>query len=152
MLWRCRGGFGRLIPASLALRQRAARLRGALTWRLETEYNERLTAAHKDLSGLNAPVDALTRQYDAFVRTRQAATHSYVGYDIQIARLRERVGDAKQRVEDLMDRQGQMIETVAINQLQARRERLVAQQTEARFGIADSYDRAARAQSGEDSR
>src|SRR6266568_1096431 len=90
---------------SLALRQRAARLRGALTWRLETEYNERLTAAHVHLNELNAPVDALTRQYDVFVRTRQAATHSYVGYDVQIARLRER------------------------------------------FGVADSYDRAARAQS-----
>src|SRR5258708_39783939 len=64
-------------PESLALRQRAARLPGALTWRLETEYNERPTAAYVTLNELNAPVDALTRQYRALVRTRQAATHSY---------------------------------------------------------------------------
>jgi tetratricopeptide (TPR) repeat protein len=139
-------------PESLALRRRTARLRGALTWRLVTEYHERLTAAHVHLKELNANVDALTRQYDAFVRTRQAATHSYVGYDVQISRLRERVGDALQRVEILMARQGQMIETVAINQLDARRKRLMAQQTEARYGVADSYDRAARAQSGEEAR
>src|SRR5216117_1014881 len=139
-------------PESLALRQRAARLRGALTWRLETEYNERLTAAYVHLNELNAPVDALTRQYDAFVRTRQAATHSYVGYDVQIARLHERVGDALPRVESLMARQGHMIETVAINQLAARRERLVAQQTQARYGVADSYDRAARTQSDKEER
>jgi hypothetical protein len=139
-------------PESLALRQRAARLRGALTWRLETEYHERLTAAHVHLNELNAPVDALTHEYDAFVRTRQAATHSYVGYDAQIAGLRKRVGDALQRVDILMARQGQMIETVAIDQLEARRERMVAQQTEARYGIADSYDRASRAQSGEEGR
>src|SRR5499425_1983177 len=132
---------------SLALRQRADHLRGALTWRLETEYNERLTAAHVHLSELNAPIDTLTRQYDAFVRTMQAATHSYVGYDVQIARLRERVDEALQRVDVLIARQGHMIESVAINQLEARRERLAAQQTEARFGVADSYDRAARAQS-----
>jgi chromosome segregation ATPase len=132
---------------SRALRQRAARLRGALSWRLETEYPERLTAAYVHLNELNAPVEALNRQYDAFVRTRQAATHSYVGYDVQIARLRERVDEALQRVEVLIARQGHMIETVAINQLEARRERLVAQQVEARFGVADSYDRAARAQS-----
>src|SRR6266478_3573521 len=135
-------------PESFALRQRSRRLRGALTWRLETEYNERLTAAHVHLNELNAPVDALTRQYDAFVRTRQAATHSYVGYDVQIARLRESVDEALQRVDMLIARQGHMIETVASNQLEARRERLVAQQAEARFGVADSYDRAARAQSG----
>jgi len=134
-------------PESLALRQRADRLHGTLTWRLETEYNERLTAAYVHLSELNAPVDTLTRQYDAFVRTRQAATHSYVGYDVQIARLRERVDEALQHVDVLIARQGHMIETVAINQLEARRERLAAQQTEARFGVADSYDRAARAQS-----
>jgi len=135
-------------PESLALRQRATRLRGALTWRLETEYHERLTAAHVHLNELNAHVDAMTRQYDAFVRTRQAATHSYVGYDVQIARLRERVGDALQRVDLLMARQGHMIETVAINRLNARRDRLVEQQTRARFAVADSYDRAARDHSG----
>jgi hypothetical protein len=134
-------------PESLALRQRATRLRGALTWRLETEYNDRLTAAYVHLDELKAPLDDLDRRNDAFVRTRQAATHSYVGYDVQIARLRERVGDGLQRVDMLIARQGHMIETVAINQLEARRERLIAQQTEARFGVADSYDRAARAQS-----
>jgi len=135
-------------PESLALRRRAARLRGVLTWRLETEYPKRLTAAFEHLNELNTQVDALNQRYKAFVRTRQAATHSYVGYDAQIARLRERVGGALQHVEILKARQGQMIENVAINQLEARRGRLVAQQIQARFGVADSYDRASRAQSG----
>jgi hypothetical protein len=138
-------------PASLALRQRVARLRGALTWQIETEYQQRLTEAHTHLNELNTNIDALTKQYDAFVKTRQAATLSYVGYDAQISRLRERVQEALQRVDALMDRQGKMIETVAISQLEARRERLVALQSEARLGAADSYDRAARAQtSGEE--
>src|SRR5881409_2493959 len=133
---------------SVALRQRAARLRGAITWRIETEYQKRLTAAHVHLNELNADVDSLTKHYDAFVRSRQAATHSYVGYYVQIARLRQRVDEALQRVDVLIARQGHMIETVAVNQLEARRDRLVAQQVEARFGVADSYDRAARDQSG----
>ncbi len=136
-------------PESLALRERAARLRGTLTYRLETEYNERLTAAHEHLKELNAPVAALNKQYDDFVNARQAATHSYVGYDDQIARLRKRVADAQGRVDSLMTRQGDMIETVAINQLEARRERLVAQQNQARYGVADSYDRAARQPGGQ---
>jgi uncharacterized coiled-coil DUF342 family protein len=135
-------------PESLALRQRAAHLRGAITWRLETEYNDRLTAAHAHLKELNTQVDELTRQYDEFVRSRQAATLSYVGYDKQIGQLRKRVGDALANVDSLMEQQGQMIENVAIKRLDSRRERLVAQQTEARFGVADSYDRAAREQAG----
>ena len=134
-------------PESIALRQRAARLRGALRWNQETEYQERLSAAYVHLKELNAEIDVLTRQYDSFVRTRQAATHSYVGYDPQIDSLRKRVEAAQERVENLMKQQGRMIETVAINQLQARRDRLVVQQTEARYGVADSYDRASRSQS-----
>jgi tetratricopeptide (TPR) repeat protein len=139
-------------PESLAVRQRAARLRGVLTWRLETEYQERLTAAYEHLNELNTQVDALTRQYEAFVRARQAATHSYVGYNDQITQLRERVRRALERVDTLMARQGHTIETVAINQLQARRERLMAQQIQARYGVADSYDRTARIQSGAEGR
>src|SRR5215467_908277 len=139
-------------PESLALRHRLARLRGVLAWRVETEYPKRLTAAFEHLNELNTQVDALNKQHEAFVRTRQAATHSYVGYDAQIARLRQRVGGARQHVEILMARQGQVIENVAINQLEARRQRLVAQQIQARFGVADSYDRASRAQSDEGGR
>jgi hypothetical protein len=135
-------------PEGPALQQRLARLRGALTWRLQTEYHERLTTAHIHLNELNAHVEALSAQYDAFVRARQAATHSYVGYDVRIGRLRERVAGAMQRVNIVMARQGHMIETVAINQLKARRERLVAQQTQARYAVADSYDRAAGTQAG----
>ena len=135
-------------PEAVAFRQRVARLRGTLTWQLETEYNDRLTAATVHLNELNKQVDALARQYDSFVRTRQAATQSYVGYDKQISQLRQRVDDGQQRVDRLMAQQGHMIEVVAINQLEARRNRLVAQQLEARYGVAASYDRAARAQAG----
>jgi uncharacterized coiled-coil DUF342 family protein len=134
-------------PESDAFRHRVARLRGVLTWRLETEYHERLTTAHAHLQESNTHMDALARKYDSFVRARQAATHSYDGYDMQIAQLRERVAEALQRIGTLMARQGHMIETAAIKQLEARRQRLVQQQGQARFGVADSYDRAARAQS-----
>jgi hypothetical protein len=127
-----------------ALRQRVARLEGTLTWRLRTEYHERLTEAFVHLNELETDVAAMNARYAAFVRSRQAATHSYVGYDVQIARLREHVGNAAQRIDLVVARQGHVIETAAINQLKARRERLVALQTQARYAVADSYDRAAR--------
>jgi hypothetical protein len=128
--------------AAAADLQRAARLHGALTWRLETEYHTRLTQAYEHLFELDRHVVALNAKYDAFVRARQAATHSFVGYDAGIARLRDSVDAALQRVTIVMARQGHAIETVAINQLKSRRERLVAQQTQARYAVADSYDRA----------
>ena len=129
-----------------AIRARIARLRGALTWALETQYPERLTEAHRHLRELNADVEALTAQYDAFVRARQAASHSYVGYASPIRGLRTRIGEALERVVLLMKRQGHRLESVAIEELVARRALLENYQNRARFAFADSYDRAAKAQ------
>ncbi len=133
-------------PAREDLRRRIDRLEGVLTWNLETEYHRRLTDAHEHLRELNEDVDTLTARYEAFVRARQAATHSYVGYETSIVGLRARVHDALERLNVLMARQGHMLETVAIAELTSRRERLEAYQSQARFAFADSYDRAAKAQ------
>ncbi|HEV2227497.1 MAG TPA: tetratricopeptide repeat protein [Steroidobacteraceae bacterium] len=131
-----------------ALRARTERLQGVLTWRLYTEYPERLTQAYKHLDALNADVQTLQQRYTAFVRARQAAVHSYAGYDQSIGHLRTRVGDALERVDTLLARQGHVIEAVAIEELSARRERLEAYQTQARYAVADSYDRALKQHDG----
>jgi len=133
-------------PEKAALRLRLQRLKGVLIWSLETQYHQRLTDVHEHLGELNEDLDALTAQYDAFVRARQAATHSYVGYEIPINGLRVRVGDALERLDVLMARQGRMLESVAVKELLVRRERLEAYENQARFAFADSYDRAAKAQ------
>jgi len=133
-------------PGREELERRVRRLRGVLTWNLETRYHERLTEVHEHLRELNEDVDAMQARYESFVRTRQAATHSYVGYEIPIDGLRMRVAEALERLNVLMKRQGHMLETVAIDELTQRRERLVAYQHQARFAFADSYDRAAKSQ------
>src|SRR2546427_12836637 len=69
-------------PESLALRQRAARLRGALTWRLGTENNEPLTAVNLHQYKIKAPRNSLHTRYSAFVRTTQVAARRYVGYGV----------------------------------------------------------------------
>ena len=87
----------------------------------------------------------MTARYDSFVRTRQAATQSYTGYDRKIADLRSRTATSLHRLGDLMARQGEMLEAVATNELKVRRERLAVQLNQARFAFADSYDRATQA-------
>jgi Tetratricopeptide repeat len=130
------------------LQQRLQRLKGVLAWSLHTSYPERLTEAHEHLHALNADVAVLTKQYQDFVRSRQAAVHSYVGYEETISRLRTRAHEALQNVNQLMRQQGHLIETVAINELKTRRGRLEIYQTQARYAMADSYDRATKAQGG----
>jgi tetratricopeptide (TPR) repeat protein len=135
---------GTAVPREVGARIK--RLRGVLYWNIYTEYNQRLTEAYKHLHELNHEVDLLKSQYAAFVRTRQAATQSYEGYDDVIHRLRTRVTAAREKAGELMSLQGHMLEVMAVNELTKRRDRLEEFQVKARFAMADSYDRATKAQ------
>jgi len=119
-------------------------LRGVLHWNIYTEYDQRFTEAYRHLIDLDREVKLLKKQYTAFVRTRQAATQSYEGYDDVINLQRFRIREAREKVKELMARQGYMLEAMAVNELSRRRERLAEFQIKARFAMADSYDRATR--------
>jgi hypothetical protein len=138
---------GSAVPGDVEAR--IARLRGVLHWNIYTDYDRRFTEAHKHLRDLNGEVVRLKSQYAAFVRTRQAATQSCEGYDDLIRSQRSLIQAAGEKVGELMAHQGHMLETMAVNELTARRERLAELQIKARFGMADSYDRATRAQAQE---
>ncbi len=126
--------------------QRIKRLKGVLVWRLETEYHDRLTEFDNNLRRLDEAMAIAQQQYDQYVRVRQAATHSYVGYDKPIKRMRVHAANAIEKIDLLMARQGRLLETVAIDELIARRSRLENFGDKARFALADSYDRATQAQ------
>jgi hypothetical protein len=143
---RLRAG-GTAVPGEVKARMK--RLRGLLHWNIYTNYDRRFTEAHKHLRELNHVVEQLKKHYTAFVRTRQAATQSYEGYNDGIRRQRSSIREARTTVTELMARQGHMLETMAVNELSRRRERLAEFQIKARFAMADSYDRAVRDQTRE---
>lgn len=138
---------GSTVPKGIETRIK--RLHGVLHWNIYTEYDRRFTDAYEHLRDLNHEVGRLKKQYTAFVRTRQAATQSYEGYDDVIRRLRFLIREAMEKVGELMARQGHMIESMAVNELTKRRERLAEFQIKVRFAMAESYDRAIRAQAQE---
>jgi tetratricopeptide (TPR) repeat protein len=129
-----------------AFNERLQRLKGLVVWSLETEYHERFTKFDQNLRALDEAMAVVQSQYDQYVRSRQAASHSYQGYDKPIVRLRADVSQAVERIERLMARQGHLLELVAIDQLMARRDQLENYGDKARFALADSYDRATQAQ------
>ena len=128
------------------IRGRIKRLEGVLHWQISSTYDKRLTEAYKHFHQLDADVEKLRNIYRSFVRSRQAATQSYKGYDDQIRQLRNRVRDSRERVNTLMARQGHMLDVMAVNELDQRRKRLEEYQVQARFALSESYDRASRKQ------
>ena len=131
-------------PGAASTRKRLRRIKGVLEWRLQMQYHERLTEVHAHLRELNGQIDAMQAQYDSFVRTRQAASHSYVGYESKTRSIQQRVAKALRRIDELAERQGEKLEAVARRELLARRARIEGYQNKARFAFADSYDRASK--------
>ena len=125
---------------------RVKRLRGFVTWQVRSEYDQRLTDAYNNLISLDEIIEQLKITYNSFIRTRQAATQSYEGYTIPIRQLRTRLFTAQRTLKGVMAKQGRLLETIAINELDLRRKRLEEYQIKARFALAESYDRATKAQ------
>ena len=131
------------------IKARVRRLSGVLEWQINSEYDQRLTDAYRHLHELDEYIEKLNKVYQSFIRTRQAATQSYEGYEIPIRRLRTQIQAKQLKLNGLMARQGRMLETFAINELEKRRGRLEEYQIKARFALAESYDRATKKQQEE---
>jgi tetratricopeptide (TPR) repeat protein len=131
---------------SASIRNRTLRLKGLIRFTLDTEYHDRLTAFDQSLQELEKAMAVVEAQYEEYVRSRQAAEHSYIGYDQPFSRLRAEVRQSATTVDRLMKRQGQLLEVVAIDELMARRSHLRNYGDKARFALADSYDRASQSQ------
>jgi hypothetical protein len=142
---RCKGRAG-------AECERVRRLQGVLRWDIHTNYDQRLTDAWQHLRALDADVAQMQKRHDSFVRARQAATQGYAGYDGRIRQNRERLKAAQERVALLMTQQGHLLERMAVQELEQRRRRLEEYQVQARFAMAESYDRAIKAQQGGEGR
>ena len=125
---------------------RVKRLKGILTYTLRTEYHARFTEFDRNVRSLDEAMAMVQAEYDEYVRNRQAATHSYVGYDKPMRRLRADVEKSAEKIDQLMARQGHLLEVLAIEQLVVRRDHLENYGDKARFALADSYDRATQAQ------
>jgi len=125
---------------------RVKRLRGVLLWSVSSEYDQRLTDAYNHLISLDGIIENLKVRHASFIRTRQAATQSYEGYTIPIRQLRTRLFAAQRKLKGVMAKQGRLLKTMAINELDSRRKRLEEYQIKARFALAESYDRAMKAE------
>jgi tetratricopeptide (TPR) repeat protein len=135
---------GKAVPADAAARIK--RLRGVIHFGIYTEFDRRFTKAHRNLRDLNIDIARLKKAYTSFVRARQAATQSYEGYNNIIRTLKSRIATAQSKVMELMPQQGKILTSMAISELTNRRDRITEYQTKAHFAMADSFDRATRAQ------
>ena len=133
---------GRTDPQMDAARERYRRVVGALTWQLAQEFPMRMWDAKKDLSQLSAEL-ARARFLDAdLTRAQKEEPAHFEQFAARIAALDQRIRALLPRVQALLKLQRGAVQEMAVAELQAQKERLAIYGTQARFAVAQIYDRA----------
>ncbi|MEE8464672.1 MAG: hypothetical protein V3S53_07795, partial [Gammaproteobacteria bacterium] len=124
------------------LRKKQRLLAGVLNWRLEARFKERLWRQKKTLNDLDiAMLDA--RQRSAKVsRARTEMPAKFARYRQTIDGLRPRVRAMIAQAAIIAATQQAFLQSLAIAELEAQKERLYTYRVQARFALATIYDRA----------
>jgi predicted negative regulator of RcsB-dependent stress response len=106
------------------------------------EQQALLDELDRNLQSLDGALTLAQAQYDRYKRAYKAAMESYTDNGRSLAELPAKIRHSTADVENLLTRQGRLLESLATDELSARRRRLEVYADKARFGLADSYDRA----------
>jgi predicted negative regulator of RcsB-dependent stress response len=132
---------GRPGVADLAEKQRF--LKGLLTWDLRRDYNARLWQEQRNLRDLDRQLKEMQRRYHQVDEARAEWPEKFATLTARIGALEPRVAALEQRMTDILARQERFVESIAIDELKAQRDRLDTYTLQARFALASLYDEAA---------
>jgi hypothetical protein len=136
-------------PGLAEAHERLRRVAGALAWQLAHEYPARVWSAKK---GQKQTEDALVdaRAHDEqLAKAEREEPARFEAFARRIAELDARLNILAPRVAALSTEQQSALQEIAITELKAQKERLAAYTAQARFAVAQLYDRATEPKEGE---
>ncbi len=130
-------------PTDLDLaRDRYRRVAGALQWELAQAFAARLWEAKKSLQQLNETLQQLHVRDAELVGAQANEPQRFDALAARISALRDRVTAMQPRIAELEILQRLAVQDLAVAELEQQSARLAAYGNQARFAIAEIYDRA----------
>jgi tetratricopeptide (TPR) repeat protein len=123
-------------------RDRLRRVAGALLWNLSQTFPQRLWQAQKAARGVDDGLADAARRMQSLVRAQQEEPAKLDAYAGRIDALERRLLSLAPRVVDLIAAQRTQLQELAVAELARQQDRVAAHTTQARFAIAQLYDRA----------
>ena len=117
-------------------------LTGVLIWRLEAKYKQRMWRQKKTLNDLDVALQEARQRSVKVSRARTDMPARFIHYRKTIIALRPRVESLIERTAILAENQREYVQSLAIEELEAQKQRLHTYQVQARFALATIYDRA----------
>jgi uncharacterized protein YlxW (UPF0749 family) len=135
-------------PQIAAARERLRRVQGALAWQQTQNFADRLWQAKKHFSELERNLDEAHTRAQKLARAQREAPARMDALAARIEALAARVKALQPRVAELAAAQQNHVQELAVAQLDKQKERIAAYVSQARFAVAQIYDRANLAKGG----
>jgi hypothetical protein len=123
-------------------RQRARLAAGALTWQLAQQFPARVWESRKGLGAIDTGLAEARRRDAALVQAQRDEPARFERFGQRVGELDQRIRALIPRVAALTTDQQQQVQELAVAELQRQKERLAVYATQARFAVAQLYDRA----------
>ena len=128
------------IPEAAEVRDKIALLKGVLRWELEKQFKDRLWRIRRDLRQTGEALvetQRARRQIDESMRNQPL---EFAAFSERVYGLEPRIEGMKMRIEDQMAKQSVYMQSIAVGELQAQKQRLDIYTVQARFALAAIYD------------
>ncbi len=128
------------IPEAVEIRDKIALLKGVLQWDLEARFKDRLWRIRRDLRQTGEALvetQRARRQIDESMRRQPI---EFGAFSERVYGLEPRIEGMKIRITEQMAEQRSYLQSIAVGELQAQKERLDTYTVQARFALAAIYD------------
>jgi hypothetical protein len=129
-------------PQAEQLRDRARLATGALTWQLAQDMNGRVWNAKKEVQIIDEQLAETQRLDTALSQAQSDEPTRFDVFEKRIAAIKPMLDVMIPRVASLTKEQQGIVQDIAVAELSRQQERLAIYSTQARFAVAQLYDRA----------
>jgi hypothetical protein len=130
-------------PEMVEARDKLHLIKGVLFWQLDQQFRERDYQLRRQLRSVDKALNQAQNRWVRVQKARASVPQNTGEFAARIQALQARIDALRGRLGQAATLQGDYLEQLAGQELVAQQERLAAYQVQARFALADIYDRAA---------
>jgi lipopolysaccharide biosynthesis regulator YciM len=130
-------------PENAEIRDRLRVVKGVLFFRLNDSFRARMWQQHRTMKDLDLSLREAQSRWIRVERARKSVPTNNGEFAARVTALKQRIDALQVRLAAIESKQSGYLAQVAVEELDAQKNRLAAYQVQARFALATMYDRAA---------
>ncbi|MEM8844792.1 MAG: hypothetical protein AAGB35_07080 [Pseudomonadota bacterium] len=115
---------------------------GVITWKIHTEYAQRLWDLDSNISELASVIEGLSKSEDSIKNVRQVAHVGFDGFQYRINEIKQRIENVLPRLNIAYKKQSKLLEKLAVRELIERKHTMKTYRAQAKLALSQAYDRA----------